>query len=186
MRAFIAIPVPEELKRYTYNIRKKLSSVLPDVKWVEYENYHITLRFLGNIEPGLTGEIKNKLVLAGESCPQFNLNITGLGFFPNRTRPRVIWLGVEGQIDRAIFLGERIDAYLAALGFEEEKSRSFHFTLGRIRSDRNLDKLLDKAASISSDIKSPSFRVREFNLMESQLSSEGPVYLIKGKFALNG
>jgi len=186
MRVFVAIPVPEELKQYSYNIKKELDSASPDVKWVEYENYHITLKFLGNVDPALVDDIKEKLALAGESCPQFYLNLKGLGFFPSKTRPRVIWLGIEGQIKRAFFLGERIDAYLSGLGFEEEKKRSFHFTLGRIRSDKNIDKLLAKAAGVNGQVESSPFLVSSFNLMESHLSSKGATYIIKEKFVLSG
>jgi len=186
VRAFIAIPVPENLKEYADNVRKELNSVVPDVKWVEYINYHLTLKFLGDIALDLVGEIREKLVLVGESCPQFQLYIKGLGFFPNKTRPRVVWLGIEGEMDKAAFLGERIDSYLSPLGFEPERRRSFHFTLGRVRSERRVDKLLEKVAIINKKIETPPFQVKEFNLMESRLTPKGPSYVTIDTFVLKG
>jgi 2'-5' RNA ligase len=186
VRTFIAIPIPEKIKQYADRVRKELNTGKPDVKWVEYANYHLTLKFLGDIDLQLNQNIREKMYLIGESCPSFEFNIKGLGFFPNKTRPRVIWLGIEGEMDKADFLGERIDSYLCPLGFEPEKRRSFHLTIGRVRSDSGLDELVEKAAAINKENSTPPFRVKTFNLMESKLSPGGPRYEVIETFVLNG
>lgn len=186
MRTFIAIPVPDEVKQYANSVKKELSQVLNDVKWVELMNYHLTLKFLGDINKNRLEDIKQKLMTVGESCPPFELSTNELGYFPSPKRPRVIWLGVEGEMEKAIFLGERVDAYLAQWDFEPEKQRNYHLTLGRIRSEQPQSKLMQKTMDINNHRKKILFRVEEFYFMESQLSSSGPRYLPLAKIKLDG
>lgn len=186
MRIFIAIPVPKEIKEQALQIKAELDQLKPDIKWVEYENYHITLKFLGEVNEGQLNEIKTKLLMVAQACPVFNFKTTGIGFFPNKNRPRVMWLGVKGEMNRAQFLGERVDTYLGELGFEAEKKRSFHLTLGRIRSERNIDEMVSTTSSINNGLGSYDLPVKEFFLMESRLSSAGPQYLVLQKYDLQG
>lgn len=186
MRTFIALRVPEEIKQQALQIKKELVQLKPDVKWVEYENYHITLKFLGEVNSGQLERIQAKLSQVAQACPAFKLMNSEIGFFPNRNRPRVIWLGVKGEMQKAHFLGERVDTYLGELGFEAERKRSFHLTLGRIRSDKEMDKVLIRTGTINQNIKRHNFKVSEFTLMESRLSSTGPQYLVLDKYNLEG
>lgn len=186
MRLFVAIPVPEEVKQYAYAIRNKLEFLKADIKWVEYENYHLTLKFLGEVEDYKINRVQRCLMQAAESSPSFVLQLSDLGFFPNRRHPRVLWIGVKGELDKADFLGERIDAYLNELGFEDDKKRTFHLTLGRIRSEKNQDKLIEKIYEINQNITLHKFTVNNFLLMESYLYSGGPVYKVNYSFELKG
>ena len=186
MRSFIAIPVSEDIKKHALQIKKELTGTDMDIKWVEYENYHITLKFLGEIKKEQLNKIKEKLAFVAQACPKFTLKINEIGFFPNKSRPRVIWLGVRGEIDKAQFLGERVDTYLGELGFEAERKRSFHLTLGRIRSERNIDELLYRTGTINGSIKEQDVYINEFNLMESLISSNGPRYTVLGNYRLEG
>ncbi|WP_061213404.1 RNA 2',3'-cyclic phosphodiesterase [Syntrophomonas wolfei] len=187
LRAFLAIPVPDYLKDYAFSIKKQLASIARDVKWVERENYHLTLKFLGEIKRELTEKIKKDMESVADSCPPMQLEVNRLGVFPNHRRPRVIWLGIEGEMEKLNFLGERVDAHLYTLGgFAAEKKRSFHLTLGRIRSENNKEALLQQLALINRELVNISFPVHEFYLMESQLSSRGPTYLLHKSFILKG
>lgn len=186
MRLFIAIPVSGVVADYAANLKNELAQGRPDVKWVAKDNYHLTLKFLGEVSPDLLETIKGRLSTVAQSCPSFNLRARGVGFFPNRNRPRVIWTGIQGEIEKAEFLGERIDVYLAELGFEPEKKRSFHLTLGRVRSESGLGDLQNRAASLSEGKQEISFAVGEFYLMESKLSPRGPAYTIAERFFLTG
>ncbi|MEQ8173663.1 MAG: RNA 2',3'-cyclic phosphodiesterase [Syntrophomonadaceae bacterium] len=186
MRLFIAIPVTDAVKDYAALVRNEMDMNHPDVKWVEKTNYHLTLKFLGEVDPASLGEIKKRLKTVAEACPVFNISTRGLGFFPSRGRPRVIWVGVYGEMDKADFLGERVDAYLTELGFDPEKKRSFHLTLGRIRSDLGLAELQLKAAGVNKRGEEHSFTVDQFLLMESKLSSRGPHYSVVESYRLEG
>ncbi len=186
MRLFIAIPVPDGVKDYAWEVRNKLADDSFDIKWVEYENYHLTLKFLGEVGGDQLVTIKEKLQLAAQACPEFALTFGGLGFFPHRNRPRVIWLGTKGEIDKADFLGERIDTYLEELNFEPETKRSFHLTLGRIRSDKNQSSLLQQANRLNAISPTIPIRISEFHLMESQLFPGGPKYIVQDIYKLEG
>jgi 2'-5' RNA ligase len=186
MRLFVAVPVSDSVKQYARMVRNDLGAVRPDIKWVEYENYHLTVKFLGEVREVLLPELIKNLSLAADTSPAFNLSAGGLGYFPNRVRPRVIWLGIKGEIDKAEFLGERVDAYLSEMGFEREKDHRFHLTLGRVRSDTNLPQLLKLTEEIKSKEKLRSFKVVNFHLMSSDLTPNGPKYSILHTFNLNG
>lgn len=185
MRLFTAIPVPDHIKQYAGTIRKELENTGADVKWVEEENYHLTLKFLGDVSPDTLEQIDDFLERAAVSSPSFRLRLQGMGFYPHRRRPRVVWIGIAGELEKALFLGDRVDAYLASLGFEVENRRDYHLTMGRIRSERNIDNLVNTVLARENEIQTNFFSVREFYLMESQLTSSGPIYTIKKKFSLD-
>lgn len=184
MRIFIAIPIPERIKKYADSVARSINEASPDIKWVEYENYHITLKFLGEMDEEMLLLVKRRLAGVAQSCPSFSFELCGTGFFPNLTRPKVLWMGVGGDLDRAAFLGDRIDSCLKELGFEPEKKRSFHLTLGRIRSELNYNQLIAKTAVINRDIKPNKFVVSEFYLMESYISPQGARYTVNSRYKL--
>ena len=184
MRIFIAIPLPDPIANYVYGIKSNLATTNPDVKWVERDKYHLTLKFLGDIDTGQLHGIIKSLSAVADICTSFELYIKGIGFFPRNKKPRVIWLGIQGEVKKAEFLGERIDSYLMELGFDTEKSHRFHVTLGRVRTDKNLKPLMDQARDMEAMVLSKPFYVNEFLLMESRLTSTGPNYNILEKFKL--
>lgn len=186
MRMFVAIPVPDNAKQHARMFRNELGVSRADIKWVDYQNYHLTLKFLGEVNEAALPGIKQNLMMAADSCPTFNLSVNGLGFFPNRMRPRVIWLGIRGEIEKAEFLGERVDAYLAASGFEEEKEHRFHLTLGRVRTDSKINEILKIAEHMAGKGKLSSFKVDHIHLMKSTLAPGGPTYSILETFDLKG
>ncbi len=95
-------------------------------------------------------------------------------------------MGLDGDTEKAEFLAERIDVYVQDLGFEPEKIHRFHITLGRIRSERNVEELLEKAHQLESATRSSLFPVQAFYLMESRLTKDGPQYRVEQAFALRG
>lgn len=184
MRTFLSISIPEPVKLLARQMSQKLATAPIDVKWVEYQNYHLTVKFLGDVSPSQLMSIREKMKTVGDNCPPFELKTTNLGFFPNRLRPRIIWLGVGGEVDKAVFLGNRVDAYLSDLGFEPERHHRFHLTLGRLRSDKEIEQMLKITAVLKPELL--SFAVNDFNLMESILLPRGPVYKKLDTFTLNG
>jgi len=186
MRAFIAIPVPDDVKQNARMLRNKLGAARPDIKWVEYQNYHLTVKFLGEVEINDLPELKRNLRLAADAVPAFNLSAGGIGFFPNQNNPRVIWMGIKGEMDKAEFLGDRVDAYLTALGFEPERDHRPHLTMGRIRSEKNLKEMLNVLEKYPDRNKLRSFRVENFYLMQSILDANGPQYSVLDTYRLIG
>jgi 2'-5' RNA ligase len=177
MRVFIAIQLPEYVRASAARVRGQLSRSGADIKWVEEENYHITLKFLGDVDKQDIMPLNRQLVLAGAGIRPFKLALSEPGGFPNLKRPRVLFLGLSGQIQQARELGDRIDTGLSIMGFKPDYKRHFHLTLGRFRSERmqeNIHPLLEKLEGIDRR----SFRVKEYHLMESRLSRQGPEYIV--------
>lgn len=186
MRVFVAIPVPDDIKQYARMMRNKLGIARPDIKWVEYQNYHLTVKFLGEVDIKDLPEIKRKLALTAEAVPAFNLSAGSIGFFPYPSRPRVIWMGIKGEIEKALFLCDRADAYLADLGFTPEDNHRLHLTLGRFRSEKNLSEMMEILEKHPDWNKLRSFKVEQFNLMQSTLGSQGAQYSLLDTYRLNG
>jgi 2'-5' RNA ligase len=171
MRAFIAILIPDE-------IRKKLAQprdeklVLGEVRWVAEENLHLTLKFLGEVEEKKVADVIAALERAASRHPPMTLVAHGLGFFPNLRSPRVFWAGLEPNPTLSA-LSADVERECAALGFEkEDRPFSGHITLARIRGRVKVAR-----ESISSE--TPHFGdwpVREIVLVESKLSPKGAQY----------
>jgi len=174
MRLFIAIEIDPAVVEKLEAIRSRLRKADADVKWVEPENSHLTIKFIGEMDAGRVDEIKAAIAQAAATVQPFELAIRTAGCFP-RGRPRVLWIGAEDASGTMQRLHAGIDAGLAPLGIEQD-ARAFtaHLTLGRIRSPKNVRKLLDLlAAENSADL--GRSRVESVTLFESKLSARGPI-----------
>ena len=146
----------------------------PGVAWIATGNLHLTLKFLGGVEPVRLPAIEAALTVAAAGQPAFDLDIHGLGAFPSGTRARVLWAGVETGKEAASTLAAGVDEALAALDFPRE-TRPFaaHVTLGRVREPRvnpRLAQALDAGATFGRQ------RVTRASLMRSELSPRGARY----------
>lgn len=135
VRAFIAIEISGGVRASARKAIKPLKAAFPDVKWVDDENFHVTLKFLGPNVP--TTELHRLIEAVERACrnfEQFDLIFEGLGAFPNPSNPRTIWIGVTDGVDELRRLAKRVDEELEALGYPVE-SREFspHLTVGRTR-----------------------------------------------------
>lgn len=147
-----------------------------DVSWTRPEGMHLTLKFLGEVEEKRVPKIEAALDSVVNGIGPSSLSVSGMGTFPDRRRPRVVWIGLKEDGDRLIKMQENVERELGAIGFPAEK-RGFtpHITLGRIRSNRNIEKLLDlieKEKGVNLD----GFTVTNVYLMESKLRPTGAVY----------
>lgn len=173
IRCFIAILLPEEIKGAAVEIQNKLRKANADVKWVEKENLHITLRFLGEIEEELVDKVKKAMEEMGKKFPSPLLAFKGVGAFPDLRRPRVIWIGGEAPLLGKI--ADDLEKRIRALGIPPEKPFSFHLTLGRVRSSRNLPSLT-KAMEELRDVSLGEMQAKALSLMRSILYPQGPQY----------
>jgi 2'-5' RNA ligase len=180
IRTFIAIELPEEVKSGLHRLQAELT--LPQhtfVKCVAPESIHVTLKFLGNISPQKVAEITRVMEQASQGVSPFQLQITDVGAFPNMRQPRVLWVGIKGELDKMTVWQKRIDDGLVPLGFAKEV-RPFtpHLTLARLRENcspgdrRDLGELVMKT-HVEVDYK---VTVNSLSLMKSQLLPGGAVY----------
>jgi RNA 2',3'-cyclic 3'-phosphodiesterase len=149
---------------------ERLRPLAQDVAWVARDNLHLTLKFLGGVEPGRLDAVTAALAQVGHSRSPFELGVRDLGAFPSRSRPRVLWAGIDEGAGPAATLAGAVDDALAALGFEREtRAFSAHVTLGRVRSRRPDPRLAD---ALQGDVYGRQ-RVEHLSLMRSELSPRG-------------
>jgi 2'-5' RNA ligase len=175
LRCFIAIELPEDLRRRIGEVTEGLRSTEADVRWVRPEGMHLTLKFLGSTPEELVPEIKSRLTEAVSGHEKMHLRLSGAGVFPNERRPRVVWIGLLDS-DRLIGLQRDVEVALEALGFEPD-GRPFtpHLTLGRLRSPRGSAALLRELEALK-DASFDEIEVEEIAVMRSELKPSGAVY----------
>ena len=176
IRSFIAIELPESVKSLLDNLQQELKALRLKARWVRPQNIHLTLKFLGNIDPAGIEDIGAAMADAVGSCAPFTLIVGGIGFFPGIKRPRVIWVGLGGAQAELLDLQRRLEDRLATVGFPKEK-RSFnaHLTLGRIRPAVD-PKILGRAIQDYSDLGNLKFCADRIILFKSDLKPSGAVY----------
>ena len=180
IRSFIAIELPEEVKTGLHRLQAELK--LPQhnfVKWVAPQSIHITLKFLGNISPQKVAEVTRVMEQASHGVSPFQVDISEVGAFPNLRQPRVLWLGIRGEIDKLAAWQKRIDDGLAPLGFTKE-ARPFtpHLTLARLREGVSSGDRRDFGELVMKTPVEANYKVNvnSLSLMKSQLLPTGAVY----------
>jgi len=167
MRCFIAIDVPKNLQKSLVEIQERMRE--SGVKLVEPENFHITLKFLGEVEEPLLTEIKNWL--SKLNFPKFRVELRGIGFFPNESFVRVVFIRcLSKELER---LGKLVNDELERYGFRKEEFVG-HLTLARVkrRLSRNVLNELSKIRNIYIG----EFVAEEVKLKRSELRPTGPIY----------
>jgi len=180
IRAFIAIELPEEVKAWLSSVQSKLRPEQhPYVKWVSADGIHLTLKFLGNIDREKVSPIAEAMAEAAQGVSPFRLEVSGLGAFPSRGRPQVIWVAVGGEVEKLASLQRGIDHSLVALGFSAE-TRPFtpHLTLGRLRERASAEerRRMGEALLAAKGEEGVPFHVAELSLIRSTLTPKGAIY----------
>lgn len=177
VRAFLAIPLPQQLKDAVKTLQRNLRAQIPDARWVRPENLHLTLHFFGDVEQETLENIKVS-VLSVKGCKRpFPVEVKGLGAFPNRNRPRILWLGLEPK-DQLRQLHENCREQLQQAGLvTESRPYSPHLTIGRLRQWKPcLTDLNELSASIGGELVG-RFSVDRLILFESLLHSDGAEHI---------
>jgi 2'-5' RNA ligase len=176
IRTFIAAELPEKIKQEINNYIISLKKTAPEVKWVKARGIHITIKFLGEISLQLCEQVKGDLSGISDIAKPFKITINDSGAFPNKHRPRVIWLGLEQDAENSLVkLHKWVDNKLSPLGFEKEKRKySPHLTIGRVKKPEQLNKLFQYLDETPLPVS--TFDVNEIVLMQSELKSTGAVY----------
>ena len=180
MRCFIAAELPSKVIVALGSLELQLKEGRHRfVTWVQPDNIHITLKFLGSTPVEDLESIIDALTGVSERTQPLVLRLGALGCFPNMQRPEVLWVSLEGEVEKLGALQREVDLAMENLGFPRESRRFVpHLTLARIRRQASLaDKQafgrLVTATTFSSDL---PIEVNEISLMESQLTPAGPIY----------
>ncbi|HYE91437.1 MAG TPA: RNA 2',3'-cyclic phosphodiesterase [Terriglobales bacterium] len=154
------------------------------VSWTAPDNYHVTVKFLGNVDGGRVDAIAAALHDAARGQAPFTLVVGGLGAFPSATRPRVLWAGITAGGDALTTLAGAVDARLTQLGLpREERDFSPHVTIGRVRETRRFPGL---AAALDGHGELGRVAVDAVVLMRSELSPRGARYTPLASAPLGG
>jgi 2'-5' RNA ligase len=173
-RGFIAIDITATPQMITFE--KEIVKTGADVKLVEPENIHITVKFLGDTNENHIDAIEQSMKEAVSEIKPFPISLKGTGVFPNQNYIKVIWIGIkdEGNIQN---IARAIDTTLAPLGFKKE-TRGFspHLTIGRVKTARNKDQLL-KVIGNYTEMEFTVQTVHALLLKKSDLTPKGPIYI---------
>ena len=177
-RLFVAIELPEDVKRSLAPLTRGLG----DVRWLDEDQQHLTLRFIGEVDNGMLEEVVEALTLV--SGKPFELRLEGIGHFPPRGEPRVMWAGVAKN-DALHRLKRVVDRALDGLGLVPE-TRKFapHVTLARLRRPPPPHRLASWLAAHSL-YRSQPFLVRGFQLYSSWLRADGAQYTVEAGYELH-
>jgi 2'-5' RNA ligase len=175
IRAFIAVELDPGMLQRIAAARDRFQQRISGIRWTPQDGWHLTLKFLGNIDPNQIDAIALALEHELSLFPRFSINAKGLGVFPDAKRPRVLWVGVQGE--PLATLAERIENALAPLGFEREK-RNFkpHLTIGRWRQFERQHGNLAEVLAESQACEFSGCTVYEVVLFQSILNPKGAEY----------
>ena len=191
VRSFIAIPVPEF---GIHALEEAVDMLEPEigryVRWVRPEGIHLTLKFMGEIPIATVEKVLKSLLpeTVLESSP-FPLAIKGFGVFPNPRRPRVLWAGLDGDLETLSKLQLVVDDAVGMLGLpKEQRTFSPHLTLGRVRRDVSQGELL-KIGELMSSVELPptlKWTADIVNLMRTELEPGGSRHYLVGSATIGG
>ncbi|MGE5593841.1 MAG: RNA 2',3'-cyclic phosphodiesterase [Betaproteobacteria bacterium] len=175
VRSFIAVFLDPALRPQVVELQRRLAQSGADVKWVEPENLHFTLKFLGDVESSRLEALTGRLRACVVGVRGFELALGPAGAFPRVQDPRVIWVGVSAGRAQFTALASLVEEAMKAEGFRGERREiSPHLTVGRVRSARNVRALAERLSS-SAPLHG-GMRVDAVQLVASELTVRGPVY----------
>ena len=188
-RLFIAVELTPAARLYAEKVLRMFKEKLPSgVRWVRPEGIHLTLKFLGNVSNDAVPIIESSMCRAAEGIYPFTVRVQGAGCFPSSRRPRVLWLGLQGELETLLTAQSRLEDSLEALGVDRETRRFRpHLTLGRVSGglSEGWAERLEKTLQIVGAMGSCDLPVDGLSLMESVLGKEGAVYTQMAFIAVN-
>ncbi|MDP3098061.1 MAG: RNA 2',3'-cyclic phosphodiesterase [Syntrophales bacterium] len=177
IRAFLALDPPEEILREIGRIQDRLRKLIHGYfRWVRPEGIHLTLKFFGDVPENAVANISAVAGRAAAAVGPFELAIGGTGVFPDMSRPRVVWLGMNGEVARLVTFQQGLEKALREIGFPpEERPFRPHLTLGRIKSPKGLTGLAE-ALEKENTVTAGRFTASGLSLFQSDLTPRGAVY----------
>lgn len=186
MRVFIALNLPKKERDRIHRAARSLREEDLPVRWVDPENFHVTLKFLGEVRPERIPAIEAALQKVGRATASFPLGLGGFGAFPTIRRPRVLWLGVHATPELRC-LKQDLEWTLSEVGFEPE-TRAFHphLTLGRADAGDGAGAFRGLDETVAAMEFETEVQARSVDLMRSHLSRDGARYSVVSAARLAG
>jgi len=172
LRMFVAVQIPDSIKKEIEIVQRKLRKLdLFAGTYVEPAHAHLTLKFIGYVEPLALPPVKE--LLKSVYFRPITVKSGRLGCFESRGSIKVIWLGLKGE--GLVELAESIDGALSLKRTPKDKEFHAHVTVARVKTCSDIKKLRNELEAI--DVPEQNFTVDKFDLMQSTLTPEGPVYV---------
>ncbi|MEE9913158.1 MAG: RNA 2',3'-cyclic phosphodiesterase [Deltaproteobacteria bacterium] len=187
IRAFLALEIPEDILNTVSRLQEKLKrDISGRISWTRPQAQHLTLKFFGDVSlddvQKISAAVQNR-VAPGLSL---NLQIEKLGVFPDARKPRVLWCGTSGNIEKLAALQKQLDADFALIGFsKEDRPFQAHLTLARIKDPREVSGI-GEALTKQTNFSAGEFHIRELILFQSKLTPQGSKYTRLSTFPLAG
>ena len=179
IRTFIAIPVPESVFVLQENLKNTISKKTGKVRWVKGNQLHLTLKFVGDTPEESIDDVRGVMQKVARQMTPFKIFIQGVGCFPKIERPRVMWVGLDGEIDKLNQLVTTVHDGLDPLGFpRDEKEFHPHITMARAKYPQK--KTPDISSFLNTTYDPIPFRIEKIQFISSELFPNGPVYTILG------
>ncbi len=177
IRTFIAIDIPEDLKKKIASVQEQMKQFNAPVRWVSKPSFHLTLKFLGYIDESTVSTVCKQLDAIAQSFKPFRISLRRLGTFPDLSSPRVIWMGVRDDGDLLSQINEKVESAMDTLDFEKEtRPYSPHLTLGRVKGKDNLFRLATFIKLYGDNQIIGEFPADKMHLFKSTLKRSGAVY----------
>ncbi len=187
IRSFLAFELPESIKTVVTRVSAEIRKSSLDVRWVKPESIHLTVVFMGDVQPGHIPSMGESLGAVCANYGSFSISLKPMGCFPNIRNPRVIWLGLDGDLERMSLFRDDLQAALLPFGIKEE-DRAFrpHLTLGRFKKPGKRQTELEQMLEKYRDLSSPACTLDELVLFRSDLKPGGSVYTKMLSWRLSG
>ncbi len=187
LRTFIAIDLGKTIRDRLVSLQENFAKITSGVKWVEPQNLHLTLLFLGEVDDREIPAVCRAAEEVTQPLAAFPISVEGAGCFPNPRRPHSLWVGVGNGVQETCVLHDALEPPLLALGCYRREERKFtpHVTLGRIRSVQ-APAGFGQALAKYQAWKAGDAHVREVHVMSSELTPSGPVYTVLSRAKLAG
>ncbi|MDH5575523.1 MAG: RNA 2',3'-cyclic phosphodiesterase [Nitrospirota bacterium] len=187
IRVFLAVELSSGIRENLFSLQQELKKILPPINWVRPESIHLTLKFLGYVEPSCISQLLLALEPIGIKQHGFSIEVQGVGVFPQVKHPRILWVGVTGKTHALQELVLEIESTLEPLGFSpEEKPYHPHLTLARIKRDNAIvGSALLKHGVLEREPHLGTLTVDRLTLFQSDLDSTGATYTPLGTVLLS-
>lgn len=179
MRTFIAIELPETIRIRLSALQKKIQDSAAGLKWVNPQNIHLTLKFIGERDEKKVKEIREILKEVAGKNYSYAATISSLGIFPAKNSPRVIWAGIEEGDKETKEIAKELEEKISKIGIPKEtRPFSSHITLARVKSALSRESLIQELDNLTADLTSQnlSFPVEKIFLFKSTLAPLGSIY----------
>jgi 2'-5' RNA ligase len=188
LRLFVAIGLPEKVRGEIIRAQRELQPLMPRevARWTRPDQFHLTLRFLGNVPMDGVEALKQAVGVVCRNTPPLALRAQGVGFFPNPRSPRVIWVGINENEGRLVDLQRRIETAVGPFSPEPgETNYAGHVTLGRLKRPKPADtRQLAARAQLFENQTFGHWTAEEVEIIRSELSSGGARYTPLAGFRL--